>query len=195
MKIFSKKAKTSLVNYGGEIVKFENCVAEVSDELGKKILEGGYADVYEYGKQPVFQTPKEIQMKSDFKEKEDWYQKEISRLTNIANARKSEVESLKVEVATWKEEYEKEHQARLAILERIGISEGETLEEKKETSEGVVEEKESDKKAIEEIQKELQSLKKEELISFGEEMNLDMSSIKDKTKSEIIDYILENYSE
>lgn len=192
MKIFSKKAKTSLVNYGGEIVKFDNCVAEVSDELGKKILEGGYADVYEYGKQPVFQSSKEIQMKSDFKEKEDWYNKEIARLTNIANARKNEVETLKVEVATWKEEYEKEHQARLAILERIGISEGENVEKEKISE---AEEKDSDKKALEEIQKELQSLKKEELISFGEEMNLDMSSIKDKTKSEIIEFILLNYGE
>lgn len=199
MKLFSRKARTSLVNYSGEIVKFDNCVAEVSDELGKKILEGGYADVYEYGKQPVYQTPKEIRMKSDFKEKEDWYNKEITRLTNVSNARKAEVDSLKAEVATWKAEYEKERQARLALIEGMGKDTKENIvdtEEKpsEETKEDKPEEISKEEKD-EEVRKELSTLKKDELISFGADMGLDMSKIKDETKAEIIDYIVKNYTE
>lgn len=88
MKLFNRKAGNKTINYNGKNVKFVNCVAEVEDDFGKEVLKLGIPDLYEHGKQPVFETPKEVQMKSDFKDREEWYKKEIARLTNVNTANK-----------------------------------------------------------------------------------------------------------
>mgnify|MGYP001226728579 CR=1 FL=1 len=100
MKLFNRKAGNKTINYNGKNVKFVNCVAEVEDDFGKEVLKLGIPDLYEHGKQPVFETPKEVQMKSDFKDREEWYKKEIARLTNVNTANKKKIEELEQRLKT-----------------------------------------------------------------------------------------------
>lgn len=181
MKLFNRKAGNKTINYNGKQVKFVNCVADVDDSFGKEILKLGIPDVYENGKQPAFHTPKEVQMKSDFKDKEEWYQKEIARLTNISTSYKKKIDELTQEVTNWKAEYEKEREARMKLAE--SMSNPEALKPAEETP--VMEEGEDEK-----LRKEFSSMKKDELIAFGQDSGVDMTSVADKTKAEIIDFLI-----
>ena len=194
MKLFNKKAGNRTVNYSGHNVKFNSCIAEVGDELGKEILELGIADLYEYGKQPVFETPKEIQMKSDFADKEEWYKKELARLTNINTTQKKKIEELEQEIVNWKNEYTKEHEARLALVESFNSKPEASVTEAKEEPAKEAKEEESEvltkEQELETLKKELSLMKKDELISFGTENGIEMNSVSDKTKAEIIEFLV-----
>lgn len=135
MKLYSRKTGTKVVNINGQKVQFVNGVAEVEDDFGTEVLKLGLPEMYEYGKQPAFVTPKEVQMKSDFKDREDWYKRELERITNVKEAREAEVKKLKTEVEMWKQEYQKEHDLRVALAS------GTALEAKAEAIPSVQEEK------------------------------------------------------
>ena len=153
--------------------------------------------MYEYGKQPAFVTPKEVQMKSDFKDREDWYKRELERITNVKEAREAEVKKLKTEVEMWKQEYQKEHDLRVALASGTApeakaeaipsVQEEKSLENPKEETTATQED--SDLKA------ELEKMKKDELIKFGEESGFDMSEIKNQTKAEIVEFLLNSSKE
>lgn len=214
MKLFDKKIGNQIVNFNGKKVAFVNSVAEVDDAFGAEILKMGFPDIYEFGKQPVYETPKEIQMKTDFSEKEEWYKGECSRLRNIADSRKKQVEDLEAEVKLWKGEYEKEKAARLALVENLSKedkSTSETLEEAEsthETSEEVeLKQSENDEQGSEEevkgenvsgetsdeaLREELASLKKDELLAFAKDNGLEVDGLDKRTKAEIIEYIVES---
>ena len=214
MKLFDKKIGNQTVNFNGKKVAFVNSVAEVDDAFGAEILKMGFPDIYELGKQPVYETPKEIQMKTDFSEKEEWYKGECSRLRNIADSRKKQVEDLQAEVKLWKDEYEKEKAARLALVENLSKedkSTSETLEEVEsthETSEEVeLKQSENDEQSSEEevkgenvsgetsdeaLREELASLKKDELLAFAKDNGLEVDGLDKRTKAEIIEYIVES---
>ena len=214
MKLFDKKIGNQIVNFNGKKVAFVNSVAEVDDAFGAEILKMGFPDIYEFGKQPVYETPKEIQMKTDFSEKEEWYKGECSRLRNIADSRKKQVEDLEAEVKLWKEEYEKEKAARLALVENLSKedkSTSEMLEEVEsthETSEEVeLKQSENDEQSSEEevkgenvsgetsdeaLREELASLKKDELLAFAKDNGLEVDGLDKRTKAEIIEYIVES---
>lgn len=214
MKLFDKKIGNQIVNFNGKRVAFVNSVAEVDDAFGAEILKMGFPDIYEFGKQPVYETPKEIQMKTDFSEKEEWYKGECSRLRNIADSRKKQVEDLEAEVKLWKEEYEKERAARLVLVENLSKEDKltpETLEEVEsthETSEEVeLKQSENDEQSSEEevksenvsgetsdeaLHEELASLKKDELLAFAKDNGLEVDGLDKRTKAEIIEYIVES---
>lgn len=208
MKLFNRKAGNKTINYNGKNVKFVNCIAEVEDEFGKDVLKLGIPDLYEHGKQPVFETPKEVQMKSDFKDREEWYKKELARLTNVNTANKKKIEELEVEVQNWKDEYNREHEARLQLAAGI-IPPAETVTppapengaENPVEGEGDATQGEGDGEGTgsetptpeeEEatLRKELAGMKKDELIAFGQEGGIDMTTIADKTKAEIIEFLV-----
>lgn len=209
MKLFNRKAGNKTINYNGKNVKFVNCVAEVEDDFGKEVLKLGIPDLYEHGKQPVFETPKEVQMKSDFKDREEWYKKEIARLTNVNTANKKKIEELEQEVVNWKGEYEKEHEARLKLAEGI-IPAPETVtppapenpvEDPAATTgdenpaEGDGGETLTPEQEEETLRKELSGMKKDELIAFGTESGFDMAAIAEKTKAEIIEFLVASSKE
>ena len=73
MILYNRKAVNQTVMLNGKPVKFVGCKAEVSDEFGTEVLKLGIPDLYEDGKQPAFETPKEVRMKSEFKDREDFY--------------------------------------------------------------------------------------------------------------------------
>lgn len=197
MKLYSRKTGTKVVNINGQKVQFVNGVAEVEDDFGAEVLKLGLPEMYEYGKQPAFVTPKEVQMKSDFKDREDWYKRELERITNVKEAREAEVKKLKTEVEMWKQEYQKEHDLRVALAsgtvpeakaEAIpSVQEEKSLENPKEETTATQED--SDLKA------ELEKMKKDELIKFGEESGFDMSEIKNQTKAEIVEFLLNSSKE
>lgn len=214
MKLFDKKIGNQIVNFNGKKVAFVNSVAEVDDAFGAEILKMGFPDIYEFGKQPVYETPKEIQMKTDFFEKEEWYKGECSRLRNIADSRKKQVEDLEAEVKLWKEEYEKEKAARLALVENLSKEDKSTSEafeevgSTHETSDEVeLNQSENDEQGSEEevkgenvsgetsdeaLREELASLKKDELLAFAKDNGLEVDGLDKRTKAEIIEYIVES---
>lgn len=209
MKLFNRKAGNKVININGTNVKFVNCVAEVEDEFGKEALKLGLPNLYEHGKQPVFETPKEVQMKSDFNDREEWYKKEIARLTNINTSQKKKIEELEQEVVNWKGEYEKEHEARLKLAEGI-IPAPETVtppapenpvEDPAATTgdenpaEGDGGETLTPEQEEETLRKELFGMKKDELIAFGTESGFDMAAIAEKTKAEIIEFLVASSKE
>lgn len=197
MKLYSRKTGTKVVNINGQKVQFVNGVAEVEDDFGDEVLKLGLPEMYEYGKQPAFVTPKEVQMKSDFKDREDWYKRELERITNVKEAREAEVKKLKTEVEMWKQEYQKEHDLRVALASGTApeakaeaipsVQEEKSLENPKEETTATQED--SDLKA------ELEKMKKDELIKFGEESGFDMSEIKNQTKAEIVEFLLNSSKE
>lgn len=197
MKLYSRKTGTKVVNINGQKVQFVNGVAEVEDDFGAEVLKLGLPEMYEYGKQPAFVTPKEVQMKSDFKDREDWYKRELERITNVKEAREAEVKKLKTEVEMWKQEYQKEHDLRVALASGTApeakaeaipsVQEEKSLENPKEETTATQED--SDLKA------ELENMKKDELIKFGEESGFDMSEIKNQTKAEIVEFLLNSSKE
>lgn len=197
MKLYSRKTGTKVVNINGQKVQFVNGVAEVEDDFGAEVLKLGLPEMYEYGKQPAFVTPKEVQMKSDFKDREDWYKRELERITNVKEAREAEVKKLKTEVEMWKQEYQKEHDLRVALASGTApeakaeaipsVQEEKSLENPKEETAATQED--SDLKA------ELEKMKKDELIKFGEESGFDMSEIKNQTKAEIVEFLLNSSKE
>lgn len=204
MKLFDKKIGNQTVNFNGRKVTFVNSVAEVDDAFGVEILKMGFPDIYEFGKQPVYETPKEIQMKTDFSEKEEWYKGECSRLRNIADSRKKQVEDLEAEVKLWKEEYEKEKLARLALVENLS-KDSEVIPDKPEVTEQEQpknDEQENETSAMgnvipsdtsdDDLRDELSSLKKGELITFAEGNGLVIEESTKMTKAEIIEYIVES---
>lgn len=197
MKLYSRKTGTKVVNINGQKVQFVNGVAEVEDDFGAEVLKLGLPEMYEYGKQPAFVTPKEVQMKSDFKDREDWYKRELERITNVKEAREAEVKKLKTEVEMWKQEYQKEHDLRVALAS------GTAPEAKAEAIPSVQEEKSLENPKEEttatqgdsDLRIELEKMKKDELIKFGEESGFDMSEIKNQTKAEIVEFLLNSSKE
>lgn len=209
MKLFNRKAGNKVININGTNVKFVNCVAEVEDEFGKEALKLGLPNLYEHGKQPVFETPKEVQMKSDFNDREEWYKKELARLTNINTSQKKKIEELEQEVVNWKGEYEKEHEARLKLAEGI-IPAAETVTPPapenpaaeaaattgdENPAEGDGGETLTPEQEEEALRKELSGMKKDELIAFGTESGFDMAAIAEKTKAEIIEFLVASSKE
>lgn len=204
MKLFDKKIGNQTVNFNGKKVAFVNSVAEVDDAFGAEILKMGFPDLYEFGKQPVYETPKEIQMKTDFSEKEEWYKGECSRLRNIADSRKKQVEDLEAEVKLWKDEYEKEKLARLALVENLSKEVESTHEIPEEvelkpsendeqgSGEEVKDENVSGETSDEALREELASLKKDELLAFAKDNGLEVDGLDKRTKAEIIEYIVES---
>ena len=210
MKLFNRKAGSKVININGKNVKFVNCVAEVDDEFGKEALKLGLPNLYEHGKQPVFETPKEVQMKSDFNDREEWYKKELARLTNINTSQKKKIEELEQEIVNWKGEYEKEHEARLKLAEgMIPAAETVTPPEPENHAAEAVETTEDENPLVgdggeasltpeqeeESFRKELSGMKKDELIAFGTDFGFDMTAVAEKTKAEIIEFLVASSKE
>lgn len=202
MILYNRKAVNQTVMLNGKPVKFVACKAEVSDEFGIEVLKLGIPDIYEDGKQPAFETPKEVRMKSEFKDREDFYLREIQKYKNMVESYKVQLKTAQADASLWKAEYEKEHNLRIQLIEdgkavAEAAAEAQTKEpandskptenEAHEAPSGTEVAVESE---VEDLRKELSAMKKDELIAFGQESGLDMSSVEGLTKKEIVEYIL-----
>lgn len=202
MILYNRKAVNQTVMLNGKPVKFVACKAEVSDEFGTEVLKLGIPDIYEDGKQPAFETPKEVRMKSEFKDREDFYLREIQKYKNMVESYKVQLKTAQADAALWKAEYEKEHNLRIQLIEdgkAVAEAAAEAQAEmpandpkptENEGTEAPVEGETNVESEVEDLRKELSSMKKDELIAFGQESGLDMESVKELTKKEIVEYIL-----
>lgn len=191
MKLISRKTGTKVVNINGQKVNFVNGIAEVEDEFGVEILKLGLPDMYEFGKQPAYETPKEVQMKSEFKDKEEWYLKELGRLKNISDSRAERIKELEAEVNNWKAEYQKEHDLNVKLVSAQQPQQEVAPTQEEETKPSTDAETSSENLDVE-LRAELAKMKKDELIQFGVDNGFDMAAIQEKTKAEIIEFLVES---
>lgn len=196
MKIYNKQIHNATINVCGQIVRFVNCVAEVSDELGEEILSLGIPDFYENGKQPAYETPKEIEMKADFSEKEAFYQNEIVRFKNQAEAYKQKSKELEVELKNWKELYEELQNKNMELVKALNMY-GEAVHDPTPLS-PVIEAKSAENpeekpaSSEEDLRSELEDMTKADILKTAAESGVDIAPVKDAKKSEIIDYFIKN---
>ena len=130
-------------------------------------------------------------------------------MTNINTSQKKKIEELEQEVVNWKGEYEKEHEARLKLAEGI-VSTPETVTPPapensaadtaattgdENPAEGNGGETLTPEQEEEALRKELSGMKKDELIAFGTESGFDMAAIAEKTKAEIIEFLVASSKE
>lgn len=202
MILYNRKAVNQTVMLNGQPVKFVACKAVVADDFGQEVLKLGIPDIYEDGKQPAFETPKEVRMKSEFKDREDFYLREIQKYKNMVESYKVQLKTAQADASLWKAEYEKEHNLRIQLIEDSkAVAEAAAEVQAKESSndpkpteneshEAASEAQATVESEVEDLRKELSSMKKDELIAFGQESGLDMSSVEGLTKKEIVEYIL-----
>lgn len=192
MKLFMKNVGNATINISGVNVEFIGGIAEVEDDFGKEALNLGIPDLFEDGKQPTYEpTSREVKMQAGFEQQSEFMQEEIIRLKNIIQSQKEKILELEVEIGNWKFEYQKEHTLRKQLLEN-GIAQSDTNTETDNVADGTeapTSEKGGDNED-DELRKELKSMKKSELISFGIESGLDMSEHEDKSKGEIIEFLI-----
>lgn len=195
MILYNRKAVNQTVMLNGKPVKFVACKAEVSDEFGIEVLKLGIPDIYEDGKQPAFETPREVRIKSEFQDKELFYQREIAKYKNMVESYKSQLKTAQADAALWRAEYEKEHNLRIQLIEDAqNVSEvaAEAAASSAPSDSDIAESKEENGigQEVEALRKDLFAMKKDELIAFGKESGLDMLPVEGLTKKEIVDYIL-----
>lgn len=202
MILYNRKAVNQTVMLNGQPVKFVACKAVVADDFGQEVLKLGIPDIYEDGKQPAFETPKEVRMKSEFKDREDFYLREIQKYKNMVESYKVQLKTAQADASLWKAEYEKEHNLRIqliedgkAVVEAAAEAQAKEPANDPKPTENEVHEAPSGSEAaveseVEDLRKDLSAMKKDELIAFGQESGLDMSSVEGLTKKEIVEYIL-----
>ena len=202
MILYNRKAVNQTVMLNGQPVKFVACKAVVADDFGTEVLKLGIPDLYEDGKQPALETPKEIRMKSEFKDREDFYLMEIQKYKNMVESYKTQLKTAQADAALWKAEYEKEHNLRIQLIEdgkavaeatakaQAEMPAADPKPTENEGTEAPMKGGENVESEIEDLRKDLSSMKKDELIAFGQESGLDMESVKELTKKEIVEYIL-----
>lgn len=182
MKLFYHGAGTRVVVINGEKVKFVNCIAEVEDKFGEDALKLGLPNLFEEGKQPAFQTPREVALQSDAKDREDFYKKELERLTNIKTALEEQVKQMQKDVAAWKAEYQKEHDLRVKEVGTGGVQQNAPVVTEQPAPELTEEEK---------LRAELELMTKVQIMDFAKEAAIDMTSIAAGKKQDMIDFIIE----
>lgn len=202
MILYNRKAVNQTVMLNGQPVKFVACKAVVADDFGQEVLKLGIPDIYEDGKQPAFETPKEVRMKSEFKDREDFYLREIQKYKNMVESYKVQLKTAQADASLWKAEYEKEHNFRIQLIEdgkavaeaaaeaQPEMPAAEPIPTENEAPEVPAEGETSVENEVEDLRKGLSSMKKDELIAFGQESGLDMASVEGLTKKEIVEYIL-----
>lgn len=206
MKLFYRKLRNGLIRMGGCNVKFVNNVAEVSDTDGANILALKLPGLYEDGKQPVFETPKEIKMQADFSVKEAWYKGEIERLINTNESRKTRIKELEVEVANWKAEYAKMKEQNAKLLKDFAnqpeaeqpapeaepAPQPETGMQTQPEAEPASDAQPADE-TNDEIFGELMDMTKGEMLNWAATNNVEIpKAIQKKAKAEIAKYIVDN---
>lgn len=186
MKLFYSKIGSQVVNINGKRVKFENCIAEVEEDFGKEVLQLGLPGMYEDGKQPVFQTSREVQLQASAADREEFLKKECGRLTNIKTALEKQLKEARAEIEVWKNEYQKEHDMRVKQIGSDGTATNAQPKPEEPQKELTEEEK---------LRAELELMTKEQIKTFATEAAIDMASVLNGTKKEMINFIIEQTKE
>lgn len=196
MKLETIKYSGKTISIFGEEVKFDGRFAEVSDELGRRILESGFPNIFAEGEVPATRSAAEIAIEGEMNETVKVAKAEIARLKSVIAGLEQKNSSLQTEVKSWKEIVEK-LKAHVDPSALGGIiadtvpgfvkADEEVKEEKKEEDESKVDEDTA-------IRAKLTEKKKDELITMAKQLGIAdddlMSGGKYKTKDEIIDVLM-----
>lgn len=161
MKLQNSSGKSEVIDFGGNVVKFINGVAEVEDSVGKFILDAGYADVYELGK---LKSNVEVQPEIDLNPEILRLSRENARLESIIGSLNEEIAKLQDQVKIWKDEV-------------IKLTSGSSESSLKEAEEAL---KETD------LEERIRSMKKEELSLYCKELGLPHEGKKDELMKSLL---------
>lgn len=183
MKLESNKYNGRTISIFGEEITFKAGVAEVSDELGERILASNFPNIYAEGKTPVAKSKNEMLLEGELTAREQIAKEEINRLKSINLTAEKKIVALQQEITSWKE-----------IVEKMKVyTDPSTL---KDIMNGNVEDKpaENGEPTPEEIRKELSGKKKDELVAMAKELEFTdeqlMEDGKLKTKDAIIELLM-----
>lgn len=183
MKLESNKYNGRTISIFGEEITFKAGVAEVSDELGERILASNFPNIYAEGKTPVAKSKNEMLLEGELTAREQIAKEEINRLKSINLTAEKKIVALQQEITSWKE-----------IVEKMKVyTDPSTL---KDIMNGNVEDKpaENGEPTPEEIRKELSEKKKDELVAMAKELEFTdeqlMEDGKLKTKDAIIELLM-----
>lgn len=179
MKLVSKNYSNVKLKVFDTVIEFKNGKAEVSDEVGKMLLEAKFEDIFEEGKEPKVLSKTEEDFDKDIKKLNEEYLHEIDGLKATIKHREEQIEELKVQVDMWKAEYNKLVENKKK--EAIRAEEAPSTSKAEETND-----------EIDSLRKELQKMKVDELKTLATEEGID---IKDLRKDELIDAIIKNEQE
>ena len=107
MKLETIKYSGKTISIFGEEVKFDGRFAEVSDELGRRILESGFPNIFAEGEVPATRSAAEIAIEGEMNETVKVAKAEIARLKSVITGLEQKNSSLQAEVKSWKEIVEK----------------------------------------------------------------------------------------
>ena len=177
-------------------MKFDGRFAEVSDELGRRILESGFPNIFAEGEVPATRSAAEIAIEGEMNETVKVAKAEIARLKSVIAGLEQKNSSLQTEVKSWKEIVEKlkAHVDSSALGSIIadtvpGFVKADEKVEGEEKKEGPATDDEDDA-----IRGKLMERKKDELIDMAKQLGVSdddlMSGGRYKTKDEIIDILM-----
>lgn len=178
MKIESQTYKGQSIRIFDEVIVFPvNGIVEVSDELGKRIIEAGLP-IYKEGEVPSKKSKAEIELKKELEKRVQAYKVENDSLRIQINGLNAKIQRLNDELNLWKdacESLKKDPTSDLPQAESI-------------------EEKENVKSEDDEIRERLEGKKKDELVEMAKQLGITEDQLmidgRYKKKDEIIDLLL-----
>lgn len=173
MIIETTKYLNQKLSFFGEIVHFKGAKAEVSENLGKMILDSKFPYVFPEGNATKEKTPIEKMLMDELSDKEKVMGAEIERLNKIIESKDTEISRLKAEVQLWKNEVDKVKARANSVLTE-GIAGDAPAEVEKSTDD--------------DIKAQLESMTKDELLDMAERMNLNVNQA--MKKAVLIDLLI-----
>ena len=106
MKVVSRIYSNQKLAIFGEVIEFKNGVAEISNDLFKKIVESKFPNIFKEGEAPQQKNADQIDTDKTIEVLKEEYNSEIDRLKNIITTKDKQIKDLKDEVKTWKKAVE-----------------------------------------------------------------------------------------
>ena len=182
MIIETTKYANQKLSFYGKVVEFKGGKAEVDDNLGQMILDSKFPYIFAEGKVEREKSSIEKMLENELSDKETVMKAEIDRLNKIIESKDLEIKKKENEVQLWKDEVEK-IKAKSNSVFAESVAESVAKEVKNEAETGKENELTDD-----EVMKQLDALKKDELLDMAKNMNIETTS--QMTKATLIDLII-----
>jgi hypothetical protein len=136
MKVVSRIYSNQKLAIFGEVIEFKNGIAEISNDLFKKIVESKFPNIFKEGEAPQQKNADQIDTDKTIEVLKEEYNSEIDRLKNIITTKDKQIKDLKDEVKTWKKAVENLKKQIPAVVKEVPSNEKkleENVDEKVET--------------------------------------------------------------
>lgn len=182
VRIESKVYANQTFMFSGELVKFNGQKAEVSNETWEAMKSSKYPGVFLEGEMPAANTKLEIELTDDIKKYKEEMEAEVSRLRNIIEVQKVEIDKAKKEAQDWR---------NLCAEMQKGAKVPEIKDENADNGKQAKDPSKDDSSVEEELRKELKAMKVDELKTIAlETEGIEPSDVEGKKKDEIIDLLV-----